>query len=51
MGLGIGKDCERCGDQLAYDTGFNSSETLCSGCEKIVKFDLKSAEEKEEYLK
>ncbi len=50
MGLGIGKDCERCGDQLSYGIGFNSAETLCLSCEKIVRFDLKSAEEKETYL-
>ena len=50
MGTGIGKYCERCGNQLDYEDGFNYSETLCSKCEKIIKFDLKSAEEKKEYL-
>lgn len=50
MGTGIGKECERCGDQLDYEIGFNYAETLCKKCAKIVEFDLKSVEEKKEYL-
>ncbi len=46
MGTGIGKFCKRCGEQLNYDDGFNAIETLCDGCESIVKFDLLSDEEK-----
>ena len=45
MGTGIGKYCERCGDQLNYDDGFALKEDgekfdLCKRCEKICKFDL-----------
>lgn len=43
MGLGIGKECERCGDQLSYDVGFNISETLCRRCDCIVRFDQKQS--------
>lgn len=39
MGLGIGKECQRCGDQLNYEDGFNSDETLCRRCDCIVKYD------------
>lgn len=50
MGLGIGKDCERCGVQLDYGDGFNEKETLCRTCENIVRFDLKSPEEKSDLI-
>lgn len=50
MGLGIGKECERCTEQLNYEDGFNEQETLCRKCEAIIKFDLKIDEEKREYL-
>ena len=38
MGLGIGKYCERCSNQLNYDDGFNCDETLCKRCDSIVKY-------------
>ncbi len=50
MGTGIGKYCKRCGFQLNFDNGFNLEETLCRQCENIVRFDLKSEEEKKEIL-
>lgn len=50
MGTGIGKYCKRCTDQLNYDDGFNYKETLCDRCEGKVTFDLKSNEEKLEFL-
>ena len=50
MGLGIGKDCKRCGNQLDFEDGFNNAETLCRKCEKIVSFDLLSDEEKKTIL-
>lgn len=40
MGLGIGIDCERCGEQLSYNTpGFEEKESgydhdLCGDCVK-----------------
>jgi len=41
MGTGIGKDCQRCGEQLNYDDGFNWEEELCKRCDSIVKFESK----------
>lgn len=36
MGLGIGKDCKICGEQLNYEAGFNVDETLCDKCANII---------------
>lgn len=51
MGTGMGIDCKRCGDQLNYDSGFNSETQLCDECYNIVKFDnpekIKELEEEE----
>lgn len=46
MGTGIGKECERCGDQLNYDDGFVLKEdghdyNLCRKCFYIYEFDKK----------
>jgi CRISPR/Cas system-associated protein Cas10 (large subunit of type III CRISPR-Cas system) len=46
MGTGIGKNCERCGNQLNYDDGFELKEEgfdydLCKECASIVDFDKK----------
>lgn len=50
MGTGIGKYCKRCGKQLNYDDGFNYAETLCNSCQSIIKFDMKTDEEKRDLL-
>lgn len=49
MGTGIGKNCERCGNQLNYDDGFVEKEygaeyDLCKQCANIVAFDKKIKE-------
>ncbi len=49
MGTGIGKNCERCGEQLTYDKGFvekgwESDYDLCKKCHSIYEFDKKSKE-------
>ena len=41
MGLGIGKDCQRCSEQLNHGDGFNSDETLCKRCDSIVNYSKK----------
>lgn len=44
-------DCERCGERLDYQNSTDPEENkLCSSCESIVRFDLKSDEEKRELL-
>lgn len=45
MGLGIGVDCRRCGEQLNYDSGFDSQLQLCNRCASIVKFESLSKSE------
>ena len=50
MGLGIGKYCQRCEDQLYLDEGSNLAETLCNKCESIIKFDLQDTETKRKIL-
>lgn len=50
MGTGIGKYCVRCGDQLDYEVGFTYNEKFCEPCEKVVKFELMSMEEKKALL-
>ena len=47
MGTGIGKNCERCGNQLNYDDCFKLKEdgyehNLCDECYSIVEFDKKN---------
>lgn len=44
MGLGIGKYCHRCNNQLNYDDGFNFDETLCDECESITNYERKHEE-------
>ena len=36
MGTGIGKDCEICGEQLNYDTGFDDEEKICNKCKEML---------------
>lgn len=51
MGLGIGKCCERCGNQICYgDKPFTLKEEgekydLCGDCVKIMEFDEKLKKE------
>lgn len=47
MGLGIGKNCQRCGEQLNYEDGFNYWETLCNKCDCIVEYDIKNEANRE----
>ena len=51
MGSGIGKNCQRCSEQLNYDDGFNHDETLCKKCDSIVKYDAQVRREELEELK
>ena len=44
MGSGIGKNCERCEEQLNYDDDFVLKEDgyahdLCKRCESVIHFD------------
>ncbi len=46
MGTGIGKECERCADQLDYEIGFELKDEgyehdFCKKCAAIVKFDAR----------
>ena len=39
MGLGIGKYCKICGEQLNYGEGFDEEKKICNPCkEKLPKF-------------
>ena len=39
MGLGIGKNCQRCSEQLSYEHGYNADETLCTPCKNKVHYE------------
>lgn len=36
MGLGIGKDCQICEEQLNYDDGFDDKEEICNNCKGML---------------